>query len=123
MNKKNEILLFRGRKWKNIYTMPGGHVEIGETLEQALKREIKEETGLEIYDIRFLCFQEFIFGKEFHKKRHFIFFDYCCRARLGRIVLNSEHSNYIWTSLSRALRLPLDPYTRKAIQIVRKQVQ
>lgn len=44
-NDKNEILLVKSRD-KEIYTIPGGQVEIGENLTNALIREIKEETGI-----------------------------------------------------------------------------
>ena len=74
-NPAGKIFLMKSHKWKDKYVIPGGHIELGEKMEDALKREIKEETGLDVFDIEFLFFQEFIFGEEFLKKRHFIFFD------------------------------------------------
>ena len=74
-NPAGKIFLMKSHKWKDKYVIPGGHIELGEKMEDALKREIKEETGLDVFDIEFLFFQEFIFGEEFVKKRHFIFFD------------------------------------------------
>lgn len=58
----------KSHKWIGKYVIPGGHVELGERIEDALKREIKEETGLDIYDIEFICFQEFIYSEQFWKK-------------------------------------------------------
>ncbi|KIL34233.1 ADP-ribose pyrophosphatase [Cohnella kolymensis] len=51
LNDQNEILLIRGpqRGWE----MPGGHVEVGESLAQAAIRETKEEAGVDIEIIRF----------------------------------------------------------------------
>jgi nucleoside triphosphatase len=61
-NPEWEILLVKSHKWKEKYTIPGGHIDLVERTEDALKREIKEETDLDIYDIRF------------------IFFDFACRT-------------------------------------------
>lgn len=50
-NQKNDVLLIKNptRGWE----LPGGHVEEGESIMEALKREIKEETGIDIAAIRF----------------------------------------------------------------------
>jgi nucleoside triphosphatase len=71
---EGKVFLLKSHKWHNKYCIPGGHIELGETMEHALKREIMEETGFAIEDITFICFQEFIFDDAFWKKRHFIFF-------------------------------------------------
>ena len=89
-NPKGEIFLMKSHKWRNKYVIPGGHIELGETMEEAIKREIKEETGLDIYDIEFLCFQEFVFDKAFWKKKHFIFLDFICKTKSSKVELNSE---------------------------------
>lgn len=114
-NQKGKIFLMKSHKWHNKYVMPGGHVELGETLEDALKREIKEETGLAIYGVKFINFREFIFDKIFWKKRHFVFFDFACKTRSKIVKLNSEGEEYIWANIRQALKLPIEPYTRHTI--------
>lgn len=47
-NPAGKIFLMKSYKWKDKYVIPGGHVELGEKIADALKREIKEETGLDI---------------------------------------------------------------------------
>ena len=83
----------------------------------ALRREIREETALEIYDITFLGFQEFIHDPAFWKRRHFIFFDYVCRTDSSDVTLNEEGQSYVWVSIEEALALPIEPYTQKAIEM------
>ncbi len=114
-NQEGKIFLMTSPKWRGKYVVPGGHIELGETIEQALKREIKEEANLDIFDIKFINLQEFIFGEDFHKKRHFIFLDYACKTKTTNVVLNEEGSGYIWATIDEALKLPIEPYTRTTI--------
>lgn len=47
-NPEGKILLVRSPKWHDKWTMPGGHIEPGETIEKALLREAEEEIGLSL---------------------------------------------------------------------------
>jgi nucleoside triphosphatase len=65
-NQAGKVFLMKSHKWRHQYVIPGGHIELGETMETALKREIKEETGLSIHGIEFASIQDFIFDETFH---------------------------------------------------------
>jgi nucleoside triphosphatase len=114
---QGKILLVKSHKWKGYLSVPGGHVEFGETLEEAIVREVREETGLRVSPIRLLLVQEAIYAPEFYLPRHFIFFDYLCKVTGGDLSLNEkELQDYLWTTAEEALRLPLEPYTRNMIE-------
>ena len=115
-NPAGRIFLMKSYKWRNKYVIPGGHIELGEKVEEALKREVKEETGLDIYDIEFICFQEFVFDEAFWKKRHFIFLDFACKTNSTEVKLNSEGQEFVWVTLEEGLKLDIEPYTRKTIK-------
>ena len=114
-NKKGELFLMRSHKWRGKYVIPGGHIELGEKIEVALKREIKEETNLNIFGLEFICLQEFIYDKKYWKKRHFIFFDYAAKTRSIKVKLNSEGQSYVWATLKDAFKLPIEIFTKRAI--------
>ena len=117
LNPDGQILLMRSHKWKDMYVIPGGHIELGERMEDALRREILEETGLAIYDLKFLGHQEFIYDEAFWKRRHFIFFDYVCRTRSTQVTLNDEAQESTWVSPQESLAYPIEPYTRHTIEV------
>jgi nucleoside triphosphatase len=115
-NQQGEVLLLQSHKWPGFYVVPGGHVELGERLEEAAIREAKEETGLDIYDLEFINFQQFIYDPAFWKQRHFIFFDYAAKTDSTQVALNSEAQEFIWIEPGEALKLELDTYTRVSIE-------
>ncbi len=116
LNPEKQLFLMRSHKWHGQYVIPGGHIELGETMERALIREVKEETNLDIHNIEFLLFQEFIFDKSFWKKDHYIFFDYLCRTDSSDVILNEEAEEYTWVSVEEALKLQVEHYTRVVIE-------
>lgn len=115
-NGKDEIFVAKSYKLKNKWTIPGGHVEYGESLEDAVRREVKEETNLDVKNIEFIDVQESIFSKEFHKKKHFIFIDFCCYATSSKVKLNDEFQEYKWVAQEKSLEMPLNSSAKKLIQ-------
>ena len=119
-NEKDQLLIVKTHKWHGNYTIPGGHVELGEHLEEALGREIKEETGLNLIEAKFLCFQEFVFDECFWEQKHFVFFDFLCRVEPGEVLLNDEAEGYLWVELDQVEDYPIDDYLRHSLDLIRK---
>jgi nucleoside triphosphatase len=119
-NDQDQLLIVKTHKWHGNYTIPGGHVELGEHLLDAMKREIKEETGLTLSRADFLCFQEFVYDDSFWEQRHFIFFDFLCRVEPGEVKLNNEAEDYIWVDLDQVEEYPIDDYLRHALDFIRE---
>jgi nucleoside triphosphatase len=115
-NPQGRLLLLRSHKWPGCFVVPGGHVELGERMEDAVLRETKEETGLDVHDLQFLCWQEFIYDRSFWKQKHFIFFDYACQSVPSEVQLNNEAEAFIWIDPVEALDLPIERYTRRSIE-------
>jgi nucleoside triphosphatase len=121
-NQEDKIFLMKTHKWRNRYAIPGGHIELGERIVDALMREVKEETGLDIYDIQFIGIQECVFDDAFWEKKHFIFIDYACKTKSTEVRLNSEGQDYVWVPLDEALNLPIEPYTERTIKEYMKKI-
>ncbi len=116
VNNEGKILLARSHKWFDRYTLPGGHIEVGETMVDAVKREVKEEVGLDVDVVDMLLMQEAIFAPEFYKKKHFIFIDFYCKSKDEQVKLDQkEIQDYLWVYPGAAYNLKLDSFTRKTI--------
>ncbi|MEJ2629430.1 MAG: NUDIX domain-containing protein [bacterium] len=118
-NPQGKILIIRSAKWGNKYIIPGGHIKPGEKMEAALQREIREETGLPIYDIKLISVKENIPSEKYHKNRHFIFIDYVCKANSSAVVLNEEAQEYKWIDLRNIEKFDLCGFTKKLLLEIR----
>lgn len=106
-NDKDELLLLKSVHWDGLYAPPGGSVELDETVINALKREVKEETNLSIEDIKFISITDGLGLYDNYKKpeNHLIFLNYIAKAKdTKRIKLNNEATDYKWQSVEKWLK-------------------
>ena len=89
--KEGAFLFLRRRNdpAKGQWWLPGGRIRKGETLQDALFREVKEETGLSVSIVRLINVYSRVFPE-----RHDISIVYLCETREDKVALNSEHSEY-----------------------------
>ncbi len=116
-NQEGKIFMAKAPKWANKWTFPGGHIEPGEGIVEALVREAKEEAGIEnIQPIGVVSFGELINSKDFHRPAHFIYFDVYCKVNSSEIKLdNYELTEYGWFTPEEALKLDLAESFDKSI--------
>jgi ADP-ribose pyrophosphatase YjhB (NUDIX family) len=85
----------------SLYTLPGGAVETGETLMQAVTREVREETALEIEPVALAGHREAIVrDAQGRVERHFVILCFAARWLSGEPVLNEELDDARWLAPS-----------------------
>ena len=86
--KRDRILMAqRGKQpLKGWWSLPGGALELGEALADAVRREVQEETGLEIKPVRvFEIFERIIRDDAGAPEYHYVLIDYVCRVLGGSL--------------------------------------
>ncbi len=80
-----------------LYTLPGGGVELGETLEEAVIREVREETALAIVPVELVgCRQAIARDSAGLVERHFVILPFAARWTGGEVSLNEELAEAQW---------------------------
>ena len=97
------------------WVVPGGTVELGESLEQALVREMREETGLEVVPLEILTVFDRIERDGDRVVYHYVIVDYLCRWLGGEAVAASDALEAAWAALDDLPRFDLPD---KALEVV-----
>lgn len=118
-DRAGKVLMLRTHKWSNLWGIPGGKIKWGEPALEALRREIMEETNLDVVDIEFVLVQDCIHSKEFYRDAHFVLLNYTCRCTgEAQVKLNDEAREFRWVTVAEALEMPINQPTRKLLLAV-----
>jgi 8-oxo-dGTP diphosphatase len=121
-----KILLVRRARTPalGIYTLPGGRVEFGETLHEALAREIDEETGLAVDIIGLAGWREVLPAARGGSGRggHFVIMSFAARWRAGEIRLNDELDDFQWRAPDALGGLALTDGLREIVAAARRLI-
>ncbi len=117
-NDKQQYLFLRRAELMQTETepywdIPGGRIDPTERLEQALDREIREETQLTLSGVpKLIAAQDIIVPT---KDLHVVRLTYIAIAD-GDIVISGEHGEYYWMTQAEAIASHLDPYIREVFE-------
>jgi ADP-ribose pyrophosphatase YjhB (NUDIX family) len=115
---RGKILLQR-RKDNNLWSLPGGTMEIGESIAECLKREVKEETGLEIiplYIVGIYSNPQHVIAYPNGEIRQEFSICFACKSENGEIQISTESTNIGFFSRKEIAKLPIHPSTKQRIE-------
>ena len=97
-NRDKILLVERGKEpLKGYWSLPGGVLEVGETLEQGIVREVREETGLKVKPLKVLeIFERIIRDDHGAPEYHYVLIDYVCRVTGGSLRAADDASRAAW---------------------------
>ncbi len=120
----NRVLLsVRGKApSKDNWGLPGGAVEVGETVREAVVREILEETGVTVKPVKLITVFDSIHRDEDDRVRyHYILFEYLCEYVSGEVTPNSDAPDARWVEFNDLDSIDIMPITKKFLLKVLKQ--
>jgi ADP-ribose pyrophosphatase YjhB (NUDIX family) len=114
------LLVRRGREpLKGRWTLPGGVLEVGESLVEGVAREVMEETGLQVEPIELVELLDRIHREESRVRYHYVIADYLCRVTGGELRAASDADEVRWVERAEwnsHSALKLDPITVRVIE-------
>jgi mutator protein MutT len=109
---------------KDKWSIPGGLVELGETVEQAVIREVKEETGLDVEEPEQVDVVDSITKDEKSEiKYHFVIIDFFLRLRAGELTALSDAEELRWVRFDQVEHHDLTKSFRAFFQKNRQKIE
>ena len=112
------LMAQRGKEpLKGWWSLPGGALETGELLADAVRREVREETGLEIEPVRvFEIFERIMRDNAGAPEYHYVLIDYLCRVTGGTLAPGDDVCRVEWTERAALSALQITEGTLGVIQ-------
>ena len=114
------LLVRRGSEpLKGHWTLPGGALEVGESLAEGVAREVREETGLEVEPIELIEVLDRIHREGERVRYHYVIADYLCRLMGGELQAASDADAVRWVERAEwnsHSALIVDPVTVRVIE-------
>jgi ADP-ribose pyrophosphatase YjhB (NUDIX family) len=119
--KKGRVLLVRrgSEPLKGHWTLPGGVLEVGESLTDAVVREVMEETGLDVEPLELIELLDRIHREGERVRFHYVIADYLCRVTGGKLQAASDADAVRWVQRAEwnsHSALALDPITVRVME-------
>lgn len=112
------LLVRRGREpAKGLWSVPGGLVDVGEALEEAVKREVKEEVGLEVEVGPVVeILERIIYDDDLKVRYHYVLVDFLCSGVSGELKVATDVDEARWFELDQIEDLQMTESTLEVIE-------
>lgn len=120
VHQQRVLLVQRGTEpARGVWSIPGGLIEVGEMLHEAVIREVREETGLDVEPIELVELLDRIYREGHRVRYHYVIADYLCRVTGGTLKAASDADAVRWVDRAEwntGTGLVLDPVTIRVIE-------